>query len=91
MIRQLIDFKLMLCEIGRGNRHGFGALAETNLRDKGTPLAEYTKVVAAMQAGDPVAAGEAFDAVGELFPDEGIRAPWNDTLMEFGYMNVPEE
>lgn len=85
-IRQLIDFKLMLCEIGRGNQDGFEALADTNSQVQGTPLSEYTKVVRAFQAKDLNAAREAMSAVAELFPDAETCSPWNDTLMEFGYM-----
>lgn len=90
-LRQLIDFKLMLCEVGRGNRDGFEALADTNTKVHGTPLSEYTNVVRAFQAEDPDAALDALNAVAELFPGAETRAPWNDTLVEFGYMTAASE
>lgn len=90
-LRQLIDFKLMLCEIGRGNPDKFEALANANSQLQGTPLSEYTKVVRAFQADDPNAAREALNAVAERFPEAEARAPWNDTLAEFGYMTPVQE
>jgi tetratricopeptide (TPR) repeat protein len=91
VLRQLIAFKLMLCEIGRGNRDGFEALADTNSQVHGTPLSEYTNVVRAFQAEDPDAARDALNAVAELFPGAETRAPWNDTLVEFGYITFTQE
>lgn len=85
----LIDFKLMLCEAGRGNRVEFEARADANSQVQGTILSEYTKVVRAFQAEDDAAAGEAFKTISELFPNAEVRAPWNDTLTEFGYV-TPE-
>jgi tetratricopeptide (TPR) repeat protein len=85
-LRQLIDFKLMLCEAGLGHREEFEALAETNSREQGSPLAEYTKAVRALQAEDADGAGEALKAIAEVFPDAKVRAPWDDTLTEFGYI-----
>ena len=90
-LRQLIDFKLMLCEIGRGNQDGFKALADTNTQVQGTPLSEYTNVVRAFQAEDPDAARDALNAVAKLFPGAETRAPWNDTLVEFGYLTAAQE
>ena len=83
---QLINFKLMLCEAGRGNRVEFEARAGANSQVQGGPLSEYTKVVRAFQAEDVAAAGEAFKTISELFPNAEVRAPWNDTLTEFGYV-----
>jgi tetratricopeptide (TPR) repeat protein len=90
-LRHLIDFKLMLCEIGRGNRDGFEALAGINTQVQGTPLSEYTNVVRAFQSEDPDAARAVLNAVGDLFPSAETRAPWNDTLVEFGYMTSAQE
>lgn len=87
---QLIDFKLMLCEAGRGNRVEFEARADANSRVQGTPLSEYTKVVRAFQAEDESAAGDAFKTISELFPNAEVKAPWNDTLTEFGYVTPAE-
>lgn len=85
-LRQLIDFKLMLCEAGRGNRIEFEARVNANSQVQGTILSEYTKVVRAFQAEDDAAVSEAFKTISELFPKAEFRAPWNDTLTEFGYV-----
>lgn len=83
---QLIDFKLMLCEAGRGNRVEFEAKADANSQVQGAILSEYTNVVRAFQAEDDAAAGEAFKTISGSFPNAEVRAPWNDTLNEFGYV-----
>jgi tetratricopeptide (TPR) repeat protein len=87
---QLIDFKLMLCEAGRGNRVEFEARADANSQVQGTLLSEYTNVVRAFLAKDAAAAREAMKNISEAFPNAGIRAPWDDTLTEFGYVTAAE-
>jgi hypothetical protein len=86
VLRQLNDFKLMLCEPGRGDRDKFEAWAANNSHVRGTPLAEYNKVVRSLQAEDPNAAREALVKINELFPGAETRAVWRDTISEFGYM-----
>lgn len=83
-VRSLIDFKLMLCEIGRGDDERFGALADAHVRAEGSPLAEYTKVVRVLKEGGPEASGDVLAAVNHRF-DAEVRAPWTDTLVEFGF------
>lgn len=86
---QLIDFKLMLCEAGRGNRVEFEARFDANSQVQRTLLSEYIKVVKAFQAEDDAAVGAGFKTISEMFPIAEVRAPWNDTLTEFGYV-TPE-
>jgi tetratricopeptide (TPR) repeat protein len=88
VLRQLIDFKLMLCEAGRGNRDEFEARADANSQVKGTLLSEYTNVVRAFQAKDAAAAREAMNEISGAFPNAEVRAPWEDTLTEFGYVTA---
>jgi tetratricopeptide (TPR) repeat protein len=86
-IRELIDFKLMLCEAGRGNREEFLRLAEINQKEPDSPIAVYTLVAQRFFSSDYEAAQEALIAATHSIPDANTRAPWNDSLAEFGYVN----
>lgn len=88
---QLINFKLMLCEAGRGNREAFEAKADANSKVQGTLLSEYTKVARAYHSQDDAAAKEALKAVSGLFSDAETRAPWDDALTEFGYIRREDD
>ena len=71
---QLIDFKLMLCEAGRGDREAFETKVDANSKVQGTLLSEYTKVARAYQAQDDAAAKQALKSVSGLFADEVLRS-----------------
>jgi tetratricopeptide (TPR) repeat protein len=86
-IGELIDFKLMLCEAGRGNREEFLRLAEINRKEPDSALAVYTSVAQRFFSSEHEAAQEALIAASHSIPDANTRAPWNDSLAEFGYVN----
>jgi tetratricopeptide (TPR) repeat protein len=86
-IRELIDFKLMLCEAGRGNREEFLRLAEINQKEPDSPIAVYTLIAQRFFSSEYEAAQEALNAATHSIPDANTRAPWNDSLAEFGYVN----
>lgn len=85
-ICELIDFKLMLCEAGRGNREEFLRLAEINQKKPDSALAVYTSVALRFFSSEKEAAQEALNAASHSIPDASTRAPWIDSLTEFGYM-----
>jgi hypothetical protein len=85
-VRELIDFKLMLCEAGRGNREEFLRLAEVNQKEPNSPLAAYTLVARNFFLSDHETARQALIAISHSMPDASKRAPWNDSLTEFGYV-----
>lgn len=84
-LRDLIDFKIMLCVAGLGMDDQFDQLVSMNLAADGRPLSGYTKVAKEFYAGNVRGAGEVLAKIKTIFPSAEIRAPWEETLAEFGY------
>jgi len=81
----LVDFKLMLCEEGRGNAAEFERLANANLKEADTLLAAYTKAAMEFRAGKKADAKVTIAAANKKFPDRSETSPYYDTMIEFGY------
>ncbi len=90
-VMPLIDFKLMLCEAGRGDQNAFERLAEANQASPDPQLAAFTRVARALEAQDQAAAADALAATKASVPDAADRAPWYDSMLEFGYQVPLEE
>ena len=84
-LRDLIVFKLMLCQAGLGNDEEFNRMASANREAQQSPLSGYTKAAEKFYAGNESSAKEALAIVAAHFPDPKVRAPWEDTMIEFGY------
>ena len=84
----LIKFKILLCKIKTGDLNGAKAIvAKTDFLDD-SPLFYYGKA-ALEYANDNGAGAETWLArAGRIFRSEngGLLAPWQDTLIEFGYI-----
>ncbi|RYD63780.1 MAG: hypothetical protein EOP83_11340 [Verrucomicrobiaceae bacterium] len=85
-IGALVDFKLMLCEEGRGNAAEFERRAAENLTETDTLLAAYTKAAMEFRNGQQDEAKATLAEVDKNFPERSMRAPWYDTMIEFGYV-----
>lgn len=90
-LMSLIDFKLMLCEAGRGDQDAFERLAEANQASPDPQLAAFTRVARALEAEDQAAVADALAAAKASVPDAADRAPWYDSMIEFGYQVPLEE
>jgi len=84
-VSALVDFKLMLCEEGRGNAAEFDRRAAENLTDLDTLLAAYTKAAMEFRDGNTDEAKATLADAANRFPENAERAPWHDTMIEFGY------
>lgn len=84
-LQALIDFKIMLCEEGRGNAKEFDRLAAANLAKAGTLLAAYTKAAMEFRDGRKTEAKATLADAAKKLPKPSDRAPWYDTMIEFGY------
>lgn len=84
-LQALIAFKLMLCEEGRGNANEFDRLAAANLKDADTLLGSYTKAAIEFRDGKKDDAKATLAGAARKFPKPANRAPWHDTMIEFGY------
>lgn len=83
---QLIDFKAFLCQLKLGQvkeaRELIGALS---YRDD-TPLYYYGNAALAYHGDEPEEAEQWLARGRRVFRDQGTVAPWQDTLIEFGYI-----
>jgi Flp pilus assembly protein TadD len=84
-VSALVDFKLMLCEEGRGNAAEFDRRAAENLQEADSLLAAYTKAAMEFRNGQEDEAKVTLADAEKNFPKDGDRAPWQDTMVEFGY------
>lgn len=84
-IGALVDFKLMLCEEGRGNAAEFERRAAENLTEADSILAAYTKAAMEFRNGQQDEAKATLAEADKNFPERAVRAPWYDTMVEFGY------
>lgn len=85
-MNSLVKFKILLCMLKTGDEEGAKAILEkTNFLDD-SPLYYYGN--AAMEYfHDKGPAAEVWLArAGRIFPQQGVIAPWQDTLIEFGYI-----
>jgi tetratricopeptide (TPR) repeat protein len=84
-LQALVEFKLMLCEEGRGNAGGFERRAEKNLKDPDSLLGIHTRAAMEYRAGKTDDAKRTVASAAAIFTEPLDRAPWYDTLVEFGY------
>jgi Flp pilus assembly protein TadD len=84
-VSELVDFKLMLCEEGRGNAAEFDRRAAENLKDADSLLAAYTKAAMEFRAENADEAKATLADAATRFPKSAEVAPWHDTMIEFGY------
>jgi Flp pilus assembly protein TadD len=84
-VSALVDFKLMLCEEGRGNAAEFDRRAAENLKETDSLLAAYTKAAMEFRNGQKDEAKATLADAGKNFPNASDLAPWQDTMIEFGY------
>ena len=94
VMRDLIDFKIMLCHAGLGDAKEFKRLASVNMAKGSTSLAHYTRASMMFEAGNGNAGNAILLDSPLKAPDPVQRAIWDDTMVEFGYMeasqNLPE-
>lgn len=77
---ELVDLKLMICREKQG-----AALNPPAEPDSTSPLGHYSEAVAAFSKGDAKTADFLLAEVRRLF-DAKTLAPWNDTMVEAGYL-----
>jgi hypothetical protein len=84
----LIKFKMALCKIKTGDLAGAEAIvAETDFLDD-SPLFYFGKAALAYEKDDGVGAEKWLARAARIFRSSngGLLAPWQDTLIEFGYI-----
>jgi tetratricopeptide (TPR) repeat protein len=83
-LARLVDFKILLCMKQLGRNAEALALADRQDLPDDSPFHCYAKAALAFGDGKPELADEWLATAAKRFPDPNVRAPWQDTLVEYG-------
>lgn len=83
---RLVEFKILLCEKKLGMDDEAAILSEKYDFLDDSPFYYYAKAALAYQAKDLVKAEEWLQIANRIFTDPNVLAPWQDTLVEYGYI-----
>ncbi|MEP4079369.1 tetratricopeptide repeat protein [Haloferula sp.] len=94
---RLVEFKLMLTKIKLGKMEEAKTMSELYDHLDDSPYHYYAEAAIAYQNGDEIEAEKAMARASRVFRNPATISPWQDTMMEFGYMksffggDLPEE
>jgi predicted Zn-dependent protease len=83
---RLVEFKMLLCKKKLGMNAEAATLAEKYDFSDDSPFHYYAKAALAYDQKDLLKAEEWLAIAGRVFPDPNVIAPWQDTLVEYGYI-----
>jgi tetratricopeptide (TPR) repeat protein len=83
---RLVEFKILLCKKKLGQAAEAAALAEKYDFLDDSPFYYYAQAALAYEDKNLVKAEEWLAMAGRIFRDPNILAPWQDTMVEFGYI-----
>jgi tetratricopeptide (TPR) repeat protein len=83
---RLVEFKILLCDIQLGKINDATILSEKYDFLDDSPFYYYAKAAMAYQAKNSIKAEEWLQIASRIFQDPNVLAPWQDTLVEYGYM-----
>lgn len=85
-LARLVEFKILLCEKKLGMDAEVKALAGKYDFHDDSPFFYFAQATLAYDAKDLVKAEEWLGRAGRVFRDPQVLAPWQDTLVEYGYI-----
>lgn len=85
-LRRLVEFKTFLCKKKLGMTAEVTALAEKYDFQDDSPFYYYAQAALEYDKGDPIKAEEWLAIANRIFQDPNVLAPWQDTLVEYGYI-----
>lgn len=85
-LSRLVEFKILLCKKKLGQNAEAKAMAEKYDIDDDSPFHCYAKAALAYEEGNQILAEEWLARAGRIFQNPEILAPWQDTLVEYGYI-----
>lgn len=85
-LSRLIEFKIMLCKNKLGKKDEVLILSEKYDFLDDSPYYYYAKAALEYEANNLVKAEEWLATASRIFQDPNILAPWQDTLVEYGYI-----
>jgi tetratricopeptide (TPR) repeat protein len=83
---RLVEFKILLAKKKLGMKEDVMILAEKYDFLDDSPYYYYAKAALAYDNNDLVKAEEWLSIAGRIFQDPNVLAPWQDTLVEYGYI-----
>lgn len=83
---RLVEFKILLCMKKLGKDNEATILAEKYDFLDDSPFHYYAKAALAYDQNDLIKAEEWLATAGRIFRDPNVLAPWQDTLVEYGYI-----
>lgn len=85
-LARLVEFKILLCKIKLGMENEVTILAEKYDYQDDSPYYYYSQAALAYEKEELLQAEEWLGRANRIFRDPNIIAPWQDTLVEFGYI-----
>jgi hypothetical protein len=85
-MRRLIEFKMLLCKIKTNKLDEAKQLANKYDFLDDSPYYYYANAVVEFQQNNAVKAEEWLAMANRIFRDPAVLSPWQDTLIEFGYI-----
>lgn len=83
---RLIEFKLLLSKLKLGKTEEAKKLAEKYDYLDDSPFPYYAESAIAFSNGEDVTAEAAMARAARIFRDPSVLSPWQDTMIEFGYI-----
>ncbi len=83
---RLVEFKILLCKKKLGMDKEVATLAEKYDFLDDSPYYYYAQAALAYDANNLVKAEEWLGIANRIFQDPNVLAPWQDTLVEYGYI-----
>ncbi len=83
---RLVEFKILLCQKKLGKNAEAKALADKYDFQDDSPFYYYAQAALEYDAKNLVKAEEWLAMAGRVFQDPNVLAPWQDTLVEYGYI-----
>lgn len=85
-MRRLVEFKILLSKMKLGKQEEVMELAKKYGFDDDSPFHYYAEAALAYQVEDDEKAAEWLKIARRIFRDVTTLTPWQDTLIEFGYI-----
>lgn len=85
-LSRLVEFKILLCKVKLGLKDEFTILAQKYDYQDDSPYHYYAQAALAYEKEELLEAEEWLGRANRIFQDPNVIAPWQDTLVEFGYI-----
>lgn len=85
-LSRLLEFKILLCKLKNGQKQEAVAMADKYDHMDDSPYYYYAHASLAYEQNNLLKAEEWLASAGRVFQNPAILSPWQDTLVEFGYI-----